>query len=214
MMMIRYNTGKPLLQNASPEEKRFIKPVAEFSKKMRVIQVVLQFCLFGVSIIKWKCSEVGELFVSKKLNSIRDHLLQRSTDAQSLQYTVVESSSSPLSVRKMSVQQQWVNAKLFSGKDCQSNAVYFYLSIATGICIQNDTSSSYISSASALPNGNFSVTQSFYSDVQCSGDPSQNETGTIPNSCCINSDGTPEESWIYYSITNSIPPMPGGILSR
>jgi Protein of unknown function (DUF3430) len=160
-----------------------------------------------------KCSGDGEQsLLSKKLNSIQDQLFQRLEFAQNMQPIKVSSSLTPSKVRKMSVQQQWINIKYLNGKDCPSNLVQGYGSLATGICIQNDTSSSYISSASALPNGDYSLTESFYTGVQCSGNPSKVETQTRPS--CLNSDSTSGGSTQIYSITNSIPPLPGGLLRR
>jgi hypothetical protein len=111
----------------------------------------------------------------------------------------------------MSVQQQWLNVKTFSTTGCQSNSLESYQSVAVGICTQNDTSSSYINSVTALSNGNYSITESSYTGTQCSGTPLNVVTFTVRPGC-QNSDTS--YSVEYYSITNSIPPLPAGLLYR
>ena len=116
-------------------------------------------------------------------------------------------SSSPPTLRRLSSQLQWLNFKMYDSLNCKGDIVS-YISSSNDGCIQNGTSSYYVS-ASTLTDVELILTKSSYSNTQCSGTPSNVVTMTEPS--CTNSNGT---SLQIYSITNSIPPLPGGTFFR
>jgi hypothetical protein len=175
--------------------------------------LLLQFYFYGFCTVIYNCS--GQLnFNYSPTKKFRDLLFLRSElvdDGMILPLASTSTSTSEQSkFRQMSANsKQWVNAKLYSSKNCPSSNIEYYYSFSFGYCVQNGTSS-YINSATALSNGNISATESFYTNAQCSGIPSEVIATTVQQSCSNDGDSSSE----IYSITNSIPPLPAGLLSR
>ena len=161
--------------------------------------VLLQLYLFGLCSFFFNCS--GNLFSSPRF---RDLLIRRSEFA---------SLSETSQFRKMSANsKQWFNGNDYSSNNC-GGTIQLYYSSSFGYCEQKNDTSSYIISEILLSNGNWSYTDTEYNtNSQCSGSPSQVVTGTFPE--CSNEITSFGLSYGGYSITNSIPPMPAGVLYR
>ena len=106
---------------------------------------------------------------------------------------------------------QWINSYAYSSNNC-GGTIQSYSSSSFGFCEQKNDTSSYIAEV-LLSNGNLSYTDTVYNtNSQCKGSPSQVVTGTFPQ--CSNEITSTGLSNGGYSITNSIPSMPAGVLFR
>jgi hypothetical protein len=164
--------------------------------------VLLQFYFYGLCSFFFNCS--GKLYSSPS-KKFRD-LVRRSKFA---------SMSETSQIRKMSADsKQWLNGYDYTAINCDGT-VQAYFSSSFGYCAQNNYTSSYIISDVSLSNGNVSYTDTEYNtNSQCSGSPSQVVTGTFPQCIAPNETGPSWASYGFYSITNSIPPLPAGLLYR
>lgn len=167
-----------------------------------MIRGVLQFCFAVFCNLTFKVS--GELiYESKLVETLNINLILRS-ESSPLPAT------STSNLRKLSLQQQWLNTKVFNSKNCKSNDVAYYESQLVSGCYQ-DGKLSGTAFASILPDGKINVTLSFYNNTQCSGAVLRNESRIQPS--CVSNNRTSRESSQVYSITSS-PSLPGGVLYR
>ena len=120
-------------------------------------------------------------------------------------------STSPSNLRQLSTtQQQWLNYRYYSSINCNNDDyLTYYGSTLFGGCTQEGGES--FSESASISNGNVVFTLSIYSNTQCSGTPLRAETNTQPS--CTNNNGS-ETTIKIYSVTNNLPPLPGGFLTR
>ena len=165
----------------------------------------LQFYFAFLNTLIFKVS--GELiYESKYIETLNINLILRSESSPMLPAT------STSNLRKLSSQQQWLNAKYFKSKNCKSNDVAFYASRSVSGCFQYGITLSSTASASILPDGDFNITTSFYNNTRCRGAVMGIESIKQPSSC-VSNNYTSFESSQAYSITSS-PSLPGGVLYR
>ena len=172
--------------------------------------LLLQFYFYVFCTIIFTCS-AEQNYDSSPTKKFGELLALRTEFSDGMMLQLTSSVSETSKFRKMSTNtKQWVNGKTYSAINCPSKNLQAYVSFSIGYCVQNGTSSS-ITSASSLSNGNYNITMSVYSNSLCSGTPSTTMTKTLKQNSCPNSGNSSSE---YYSITNSIPPLPAGLLSR
>lgn len=161
----------------------------------------LVFCVIVVKVF-------GELNYESNLEkSIRNHEVQR---LESLHPMQVLSPSSP-NFQTLSMQQQLVTFQVYYSNHCNNNNLMsYYFGELFGDCNKNGTSS-FSESFTIQSNGNLTIEASIYNNTQCNGTPSKDIAKTGSNCMSSNNNSVSLKS---YSVTNSIPPLPGGILFR
>lgn len=168
----------------------------------------LCFSVFWTFIFN-SCAEHNYIF--NRGETIRNHSVLGSKFSHRIS-AIPFISSPPTNLRKLLLQQQWLNYKLFSSTNCSSDYFMFYESYLLGDCVHIGESS-FNFTASAVSNGEIKVTESSFNNTECSGIPLKVVTKVGPS--CSNDKSI---SWVQsrqlYSTTNSIPSLPGGLLFR
>lgn len=167
------------------------------------VALILIFCF---SIFCDTVFEVaGELVVvSNPQETVQNHFALLSEFRSLLPLTPTSS----LKHRKLSSQQQWLNFKYYSSNYCNSTYFMAYYSESLGGCIRNGTSS-FVTTASALSEEYYKVTKSSFNNSLCTGAP-LNIFSIIEPTCNSQSD----YSTLFHSASNSVLPLPGGLLFR